>query len=973
MLLCATVFSIEMKRLPMKSLCLFMCVAVAATMLPESATAQNRTPWETAWIRGTPEPPPEFRIQRAVAQHSFDKPTSISEIPGSHELLVTQMNGRIYTVAKKADGDLHTVADLGQLAGGAVSLFSAVLHPQFSENGLVFTCAVHPENGRHTRVSRFQTKRNRRGQLVADGSSETVIITWPAGGHNAGCLQFGPDGLLYISTGDGAGPNPPDGRTTGQTVDDLLGAILRIDVDRTTSDRNYAIPADNPFTGRENTREEIFAYGLRNPWKFGIDSDTGDVFVADNGWETWEMVHHVRSGQNCGWPVMEGRAELRTEVSVGPTPIVPPARDHHHSEANSVIGGPVYRGGKLPGLAAHFVYGDYITGTIWALQKEGEGYNFRDVVDTDLRIVDFAQGSEGELYVLDYDFTGGIYEVLPNSAEDLSADFPKLLSRTGLFESLKPLNPNPGVEAYDVVAPRWQDGAVASRWVAIPGHASISALGSTDVQYPEGTVFVKHLDVPTSPPTRLETQILHLNNGRWNPYSYIWDEDGNDASLVQFEGTTKAAHFPTEAPMTWKASARNECRLCHNAGSGFVLGFQPNQLQREIEQGLSHFASLQSRGVLTSSLPPNKKLSLVDPHDEDQSLNDRARSYLHANCSSCHHKGGNAIVSFYLRRDLPFDELNTNKGTGIGTFGMSNAKIIAPGDPFRSVLLYRMAKLGYARMPYIGSQVVDSRGVALISKWILSLSDKRDDRTSPPLARGSSESKTLAQLQVDAPNLARRTAIENLVQSTEGALAVLTRLHADELPRADREWALAAVREKSSDIRGLFDTFLPEAQRKETLGLTFDPQEILSRRGDPRRGKLVFFTNNQRCRLCHDVKNPEKSMGPPLIDIAKKYPRRSELLQHVMKPSLKVDDKYATWVVVTKDGRVTTGLRIPSDSGITLQRYRRETVTFSENEIEETAKAKASFMPDGVLTGLTAQEAADLLAYIQSLAPAASN
>ncbi|MFN9955798.1 MAG: PQQ-dependent sugar dehydrogenase, partial [bacterium] len=167
--------------------------------------------------------------------------------------------------------------------------------------------------------------------------------------------------MLYVSTGDGSGPNPPDGLTTGQDVSDLLGAILRIDVHQQSSDRPYAIPSDKPFIKQPGSRPEIFAYGLRNPWKFGIDQQTGDVFVADNGWETWEMIHHVHAGSNCGWPIMEGRAELRTDVKLGPTPITPPAWDHPHTEANSVIGGPVYRGSELQALNGSFIYGDYIT------------------------------------------------------------------------------------------------------------------------------------------------------------------------------------------------------------------------------------------------------------------------------------------------------------------------------------------------------------------------------------------------------------------------------------------------------------------------------------------------------------------------------------------------------------------------------------------------------------------------------------
>ena len=949
----------------MKSMMSFCCLLLLSVVFAAPANAQ-RTPWTTSRLKGTATPPAKFKIARAFNDASFDHPTSISEVPGSQNLLITQMDGKILTVSK-ADGSKHLVADLRKTADGDVSLFSAVFHPQFQKNGILFTCCAHPEGGRHSRVSRFETVQDANEQLSIDAESETVVITWPAGGHNGGCLQFGRDGTLYISTGDGAGPNPPDGRTTGQTVDDLLGAILRIDVNQTRDGRNYGIPADNPFTARPNARPEIFAYGLRNPWKFGIDSANGDVFVADNGWETWEMVHHVRSGQNCGWPVMEGRAELRSEVPVGPTPIVPPARDHHHSEANSVIGGPVYRGNSLQGLNEHFVYGDYITGTIWALKRSGDNYEYLDVVDTDLRIVDFTQAGGEHLYVLDYDLTGGIYEILPNNVEDLSDSFPRTLADTGLFSDAPSQHPAAGVYAYDVVAPRWQDGAVARRWIAVPGQSQASAVGSTEASYPDGTVFVRHLDIPTDPPTPLETQILHFNNGTWNPYSYLWNADGTEAVLAPPEGAERVVRFPDRHPMTWKTNAVNECRLCHNAGTGFVLGFRPNQLQRKTDSGQTHLAWLHSSGVLKDLTAVNENLALVDPHDESQPLNDRARSYLHSNCSSCHHKGGNAIVSFYLTRDLSFEQMNTNKGTGIGTFGIENAKLVAPGDPYRSVLLYRMSKTGYARMPYIGSQVVDGQGVALISRWIRSLADEPGPDASRLFAKGSSEAVSLETLHVGNRASARKASVENLLHSTEGALALLTAIFGDKTTDDETAHAVEIAKTKKSDVRGLFDTFIPEAERKPSLGLNFDPQKVLTKTGDARRGKLVFFTNNARCRLCHDVKHAEKSMGPTLTEVSKTYPRRSELLQHIMKPSLKIDSKFAMWMVVTTSGRVHSGLRVPSNDGIVLKDYHGKTTTIPEDEIEEMHEAKVSFMPNGVLAGLSAQEAADLLAYIQSL------
>ncbi|MEX2027371.1 MAG: PQQ-dependent sugar dehydrogenase, partial [Pirellulaceae bacterium] len=665
--------------------------------------AAKRTVWTTSRIAGSPFPPEPYRLTPAFAHLKFEKPTCVEEFPGEKRLLVSEIGGKIFSFPMQSDvQQADLVVDLQQLlprdlAGRSVSLFDAEFHPQFADNRYLFVSYVHPSNGGHTRLSRFTLDGKSPPKAVP--SSELVILTWPSGGHNGGCLEFGTDGNLYISTGDGSGPNPPDGLTTGQTVDDLLGAILRVDVDRPSGDRPYSIPKDNPFVGIESARGEIWSYGLRNPWKFGIDRASGEVFVADNGWESWELVHRAVRGGNAGWPVMEGRASLRSEVAVGPTPILPPVKDHPHTEANSVVGGPIYRGKKLPGLAGSFVYGDYIMGTIWAIRPDKDNsYSHTTLVDTDQRIVAFTETSGGELLVLDYDLTGQIYELLPSDEKDTSATFPRRLSETGLFASLDSMQPAPGVVPYAVKVEPWTDGATGERWIAIPGDGKIRlADGKQPASYPEGTVLVKHLALPQGKdqkPIRLETQLLHYERGSWRPYSYLWDDAGNDATLVDAIGADRPVRTDGEgSERTWHVMATNECKLCHNGESGYMLGFVPNQLQ------LSSLDVLEKGPAIAADDP----LRLVDPHDHSQKLDDRARSYLHVNCSMCHQPGGNAIVSFYLRRDMPFDKLNTNKGTGIGTFGMPDARIIAAGDPYRSVLMYRMSKLGYARMPYIGS------------------------------------------------------------------------------------------------------------------------------------------------------------------------------------------------------------------------------------------------------------------------------
>ncbi len=938
----------------------YQILSVIILLFTQSAFAQvanERVSWTTSKVVGSPTTPEPYRVELAFPEIRFKLPTSLEEFPSGEQLLVTEIGGKVWAFPNKRDKNVRRlVGDLGNVA-----LFDAEFHPDFAQNQQLFLCYVQKGEKSETRVSRFFL----RGEPLAfERNSEQILLTWPSGGHNGGCLEFGLDGLLYISTGDGAGPNPPDGLTTGQNVNDLLGAILRIDIDR---EYPYTIPLGNPFENpldkKAGARPEIFAYGLRNPFKFGIDKRTGDVFVADNGWETWELIHRMKAGSNGGWPVMEGRAILRGEVPVGPTPITPPLKDHHHSEANSVIGGPVYDGKKLTDLAGTFVYGDYITGTIWGVRPDKDGSAIhRTLVDTDLRIVAFHQSRSGDIYVVDYDFTGQIYRLLPNNRVDNSAEFPRRLSETGIFRSLVDLVPAAGVEPYDVVVKRWMDGASARRWIAIPGQQGVR-LGNDGSVFPNGTVLVKHLELSQGDktPIRVETQLLHYEAGVWSPYIYQWNDEGKDATLVAPEGAQRNL-LTSDGERTWRSSAVNECKLCHNAGSGFVLGFSPSQLAMTKDDDQLH--ELAKRGVLAGDFAsPNVKARLVDPWDETFDLNDRARSYLHGNCAMCHHPGGNAIVSFYLRRELPFDELRTNKGTGIGTFGLRDAKLITPGDPYRSVLLYRMSKLGYSRMPYIGSYVVDGQGISLMDQWIRAM--PIDGPPSLPLQPISPAGKALGHLSSGGPSASE---LQELLATTEGVLALAVTMHQN--ARVGRDTSLRdKVNEQtngipSTDRRGLLETFLPESLRRVRLGPNPLPETILDLAGNGDRGKLIYFSDNARCRACHQ-NDPKLSLGPSLPEIRKKYPKRAELLTHVLQPSSKIDEKYRARTITTHDGRVFSGLLVEqSDDRVLIQNAERKLIAVATDDIEQILLTRTSLMPEKTLSDLTPQEAADLLEFL---------
>ena len=197
---------------------------------------------------------------------------------------------------------------------------------------------------------------------------------------------------------------------------------------------------------------------------------------------------------------------------------------------------------------------------------------------------------------------------------------------------------------------------------------------------------------------------------------------------------------------------------------------------------------------------------------------------------------------------------------------------------------------------------------------------------------------------------------------------MIARIHSGGLSSNEREAATDRGNRRSGDIRGLFETFIPEANRRPTLGPNPKPEAILSLTGDEGRGRLIFFSDNARCRACHNANDSSKSLGPTLLEINKKYPRLEELLQHAIQPSLKVDEKFVTYVILTTEGRVYNGLLIEqSDDKIVLKTTEFKTIHIALDDIEQMQKRRKSLMPEKILSDLTAQEAADLFAYLRSI------
>jgi putative heme-binding domain-containing protein len=953
---------------------------------PPHADSEKREPWTTSRIFGSPEPPLPYITERVFPALKFNQCLDITTAPGSDRLFVVEQAGRIFSFVNQhhvSEPDL--AVDLAREIPDVKQVYALAFHPDFEVNRYCYICYIAADSlddGSH--VARFQVSDT--DPPTIDAASETTVITWRSGGHNGCCLKFGPDGYLYISTGDAGPANPPDIYKTGQDISDLLSSILRIDVDQTDGEKNYRIPPDNPFVNTEGARGEVWAYGLRNPWRMSFDRKTGDLWVGDVGWELWEMLDRIERGGNYGWAVMEGRASTHPEWPRGVTPYLSPTIDHPHSESSSITEGMTYYGTRLPELNGTHIYGDYDTGKMWGFRLiDGKIAEHREIADTTHRIVGFGEDNDGELLLLDHT-AGTIHRLLPNPELGQSSTFPRRLSDSGLFSSISDLSPASGVVPYAINAEPWSDFAMSERLVAVPNELTISGEAQPWV-FPENSVLVKtlSLELHTGDPASrrlVETQILHFNGKEWLPYTYQWNDDQSDALLVSAEGGERNFEIvDSNAPggrrsQTWRFSGRAECQRCHNTWSGPPLAFNALQLTHsDARAGTtpSQHAKLASTGLINPAGDTAKLQALEDPHDAAATLDDRARSYLHVNCSHCHRMHAGGAVLSHMHFDLPLDRTNMLKARPTqGTFGIHAAEVIAPGDPFRSVLLYRMAKLGNGRMPHIGSTEVDAAGLALLHEWLKQLPDTSDAETTAGksvVSIRTDETAALARLSSAESFADQAEIVAHLLASTTGAMQLLHRIDNRQLPTSVSDLAIKnATTHSEVSVRDLFERFLPPEERIKRLGSLVRPEQVLSLTGDAARGRQVFFeTSGVSCKNCHRIAQEGKEVGPELTAVGKKL-NRFQLLESILEPSKQIDPKFVTYLAETKDGKLFTGLLLEkADHEVVLKDALNNQHRLATGDIEQLVPQRQSLMPDLLVRDMTAQQVADLLEYLSSL------
>ncbi len=696
-----------------------------------AATGLNARPSNTTCIA---PPRPDGNATVSTVQPfptlpSLSQPVKILQAPGdASRWFVLEKTGRVRVFSVSNPAVVTTWLDFSALvnASGEGGLLGMAFHPSYPTVREVFVSYTgDPGSALVSKVSRVILDN------VTTPSVTTrqilVTISQPADYHKGGDIAFGTDGYLYLGLGDGGEANDPAGYAQNNTR--LLGKMLRINVVNVAHPvPGYLIPANNPFAANPKCGPaanaancpEIYASGFRNPWRWSFDRPTGELWAGDVGEGEREEVDRIELGGNYGWNCREGL--LPGPASCATLGLTDPVSDYAHDNGNvSITGGYVYRGTAIPALRGRYVFADYGSGRIWALEDDGQGgYSNDQLIDTPFNIAAFGLGEDGELYFTDVE--SGLIHRLSPAAGGTPDTIPLSLAATGCVASANPTLPATGVIPYAVNAQFWSDGSTKQRYFAIPNGTTVTLNAANDFDFPTGSVLMKSLRLAGQ---LIETRLLMRHpDGVWAGYTYEWNVAQTAATRV-IGGKTRQV-----SGQTWIYPSEGECMQCHTSAAGFSLGPETAQLNGHMiypdtNRTANQLASLAAIGVFSAALPapPGSLPVLVDPTDATQTLDKRARAWLHTNCAQCHQPGGLTPSPMDLRYSTPLAAtLVCNVAPQSGSLGIADARLIAPGNAARSVVIARANRRDSLGMPPLASSLVDTSGISLLTAWINSLS-----------------------------------------------------------------------------------------------------------------------------------------------------------------------------------------------------------------------------------------------------------
>jgi glucose/arabinose dehydrogenase len=674
---------------------------------------------------------------------------------------------------------------------GENGLLALVFHPNFASNRTLYVYFSMEAGG--TLFQRLHQV------TVASASANTATIQQHKPiltildrdtNHNGGDLAFGADGFLYLSLGDegGGGDNRNNARfintinVSGTRRTGFWGQLIRIAVEvdpvgqpgvfpagtllpnaapqnstvfPSSTHGNHRVPADNPFIGFTSwhnlpidpatVRTEIYATGLRNPFRFNIDGPTQRIFLGDVGQGIWEEMDLIVKGGDYGWSWREGAHVYNsppaptTPPPVGFDPIDPIYEYDHTNDGvgndaviygTVVIGGIIYRGNQLTELAGKLIFADTYGGggLIAALTETSPGVWTGQRLTTRSQIVDFGlDPRDGEPLLTS--LLGTVYKLARSGTSGPPP--PATLSAAGVFSDLASLTPQPGIVSYAPNVDFWSDHAHKRRWFSIRNLTDTVAFSPAgNWTFPTGMVWVKHFDFDLTrgnPATRrkLETRVLVKTATDVYGLSYQWNNLGSgtqtDATLVAEAGASVV--IPGASPaQTWRFPSRSECKSCHTPAGGFALSFHTRQMNRTNlfgAQNLNQISALSGAGYFSA---PVSGVNLLPAYaradDASASLEWRVRSYLAVNCVQCHQPGGPALGNWDARSTVPTDAAGLINGALVNVFGDSANRWCVPGDPAHSMALQRIAGNGVPRMPPLGTSERDLTAEQLLTDWI---------------------------------------------------------------------------------------------------------------------------------------------------------------------------------------------------------------------------------------------------------------
>ncbi len=671
----------------------------------------------------------------------IDSPIYLTQAPGvNNRYYVVERPGRIRSFTLNGESTLAVDFSADVTTTGEGGALSMAFHPNFSTHRYAYvflTARRQVYEIADTSVSMVTVVR--RYTVSPDGLtfSDPVDVLAPLDAndtrfshqptnHKGGWIGFSPvDGFLYIALGDkgewpGNAPLANNFSHPSYDVNSLHGKILRIDVN---SGATYGIPASNPFASGGGA-PEIFAWGLRNPWRASFDRLTGDLWVGDVGEGAREEINRIQLGGAYGWPFREGNLDRCNNCTRGQESAAPVVDLPRADGWVAVIGGYVYRGNAIPELQGRYIFGDFIRSGVTTISYDGNGQAFiEDLVPGGGSSSTLSEDNAGNIWRIHS--WGGFEMLMQTSPPASSQEIPENLSDTGCFSAQNIRQAAAGVVPYDLNSPLWSDGANKERFFAIPDETHISIEGNGQWAFPLGSVLIKTFLIQNQP---VETRLLvREQSGEWAGYSYEWNNAGTEAQLLA-AGKSKMV-----GGQLWRYPSRAQCMTCHTAPNGQpayerVLGLETAQLNRDfIYPGnliANQIQTLASVGYFAVNPGPHAGLArMPNPLDSGEPITNRAKAYLHVNCANCHQPNGPGLGAMDFRYTTSVAAGGyCDQVPAYGNLGIADPRLLKPGVAAESMIPLRMARTDIERMPPLGVDIPDTQGLAVINAWINAMS-----------------------------------------------------------------------------------------------------------------------------------------------------------------------------------------------------------------------------------------------------------